>query len=279
MLAYFSTHYECGSLREMSDRFFGGESTHRPPLALTFDDGQLDNYEYALPVLKRAGVRATFFLPTASIDSQTPLWHDRLGFALQQALEMDHGARHLDALLSTHGVEVADACDPGMVAEATKALSNEERDDFVEALEALGGGPAVPRWSGMMNWAQAARLCELGHELGSHSVSHALLTRCTDRKQLDAELTRSRETIEANTGATVDSFCYPNGDHDAHVANATRSAGYQRAVTTEAGANGRDASPFLLERFDMDARRVIDANGRVSPALLSFRLSGLNPRV
>lgn len=275
MLTYFLERYTCGPLREVFGRHRSGETPDKPFLAVTFDDGQLDNFEYALPVLKRLEVRATFFLPTTSVDRQLPLWHDRLGFAMQQVLEMDHGPRHLDALLHAHSVVVSDPCDPGLLAEAAKDLSNEDRDEFVCALESLAGGSAVPRWSGMMSWSQATRLAELGHELGSHSVSHAILTRCESSEQLRDELVQSKAMIETKTGVIVDSFCYPNGDYDDRVARATEQAGYARAVTTVGGVNDRQASPFSLRRIDMDANRVLDVHGQVSNALLALRLSGL----
>src|SRR5262249_1867638 len=47
-------------------------------------------------------------------------------------------------------------------------------------------------------------------ELGSHSCSHPILSRCSD-EELETELVQSKETIERQTGRSVKSFCYPNG--------------------------------------------------------------------
>ncbi|MND01350.1 hypothetical protein D3C83_203110 [compost metagenome] len=47
-----------------------------------------------------------------------------------------------------------------------------------------------------------------------------------------------------------------------------------RGRTTRRGANARHADRFQLRRCDMDARRLF-AGGRLRPALLALRMSGL----
>jgi peptidoglycan/xylan/chitin deacetylase (PgdA/CDA1 family) len=53
------------------------EDAARPRVAVTFDDGYLDNYEIALPLLMKYGLTATFFITTGLID-RSPSVIDRL---------------------------------------------------------------------------------------------------------------------------------------------------------------------------------------------------------
>jgi peptidoglycan/xylan/chitin deacetylase (PgdA/CDA1 family) len=64
-----------------------------------------------------------------------------------------------------------------------------------------------------------------GIEIGSHSATHAHLTRLSD-EELRRELTESKAAIEGNVGRHCAFLAYPYGEHDARVRDAARAAGY-----------------------------------------------------
>ncbi|KKW19787.1 MAG: Polysaccharide deacetylase [Parcubacteria group bacterium GW2011_GWA2_51_10] len=51
-------------------------------LAITFDDGYRNWYEYAFPILKKYSVHATMFIATDFVFKKNPLWVDRLEYAI-----------------------------------------------------------------------------------------------------------------------------------------------------------------------------------------------------
>ncbi|BDG04624.1 polysaccharide deacetylase family protein [Anaeromyxobacter oryzae] len=272
-LRFLADHFTCATLRDASRAFASGEAARRPWLAVTFDDGQRDNFEHALPVLGRAGVPATFFVPVDAVDTGEPLWHDRLAWAVARGGARDRtAAAALRAALGVDG-EAPAAALVRRALDHAKRLDDRARAEFVARWEARLGGPARPAWDGMMTWTQVRALAAAGHEIGSHSMSHAILTSCDDRA-LERETRASRDLLRRRTGCDVESFCYPNGDHDARVLAAVRRAGYARAVTTRWGPNDRSAPEFALSRCDIQGRTSRSARGTLSPARLAWRLTG-----
>jgi peptidoglycan/xylan/chitin deacetylase (PgdA/CDA1 family) len=264
---FFGAHFRCGTLRDTMDRFSAGDD--EPLLAITFDDGQRDNHRHARPVLAAAGVRASFYVVARAADANEPLWHDRLGFALRawQRRSPEGAGAFLRA---------AGAADVKGAIEATKRLPPERIEARVAEVEAAVGGSAVPAWDGMMTWDELRQLAADGHEIGSHSLSHPILPSCDDER-LRSEVAGSRERLAAALGTVIDSFCYPNGDHDDRVVAAVAAAGYRYAVTTTWGHNDRATAPLRLRRCDIQSATSRAARGGLSAARLAWRLSGLHP--
>jgi peptidoglycan/xylan/chitin deacetylase (PgdA/CDA1 family) len=98
-----------------------------------------------------------------------------------------------------------------------------------------------------LSWDELAALQARGWEVGSHTVSHALLTGLDDER-LDAELAASRSAIAERLGACA-TLAYPYGLADARVAAAAGRAGYLAACTLT-GAHLAD-EPFRRPRVNM----------------------------
>jgi len=275
-LAFFSRRFRCGSLREALVWWQTNRHDDVPPLALTFDDGQLDNYLYARPVLAEAELHATFYIPVANVEEQRLIWHDRLGFSLVAA-SAKLGSECVRQALEEHGLRIdADEELVQAAVEQAKRLSPAEREQLVTTVEQRAEQAELETWTRLMDWSHLRDLVDEGHEVGSHGMTHALLPQCTD-DELTRELNESRAVLMDRLQQRIDAFCYPDGAHDDRVVAAVSQAGYANAVTTAWGRNRPGVSLFRLQRCDVDARRSRDRKGTLSDALTAFRISGFHP--
>jgi peptidoglycan/xylan/chitin deacetylase (PgdA/CDA1 family) len=268
-LRWVVRHFQAvGELCTLSDgiRRVEDDARRDAVVSVTFDDGQWDNYRYAAAVMDDLGVQGTFYVPTRAISLGEPLWHDRVAFAW--------GARHCGVLRSLPAWDsLADSPSALEFIERIKRLLPAQRDEVVDVLGAQAA-TQIPEWARMMNWTEVRSLAEAGHEIGSHSVSHALMTHLSEKQQAN-ELLTSKAEIESHIRSAVTSFCYPNGDHDEALANRAREAGYENAVTTMWGTNCGSADRYRLRRCDVNVDHLTDRKGRLSAARLDLRIAGL----
>lgn len=105
----------------------------------------------------------------------------------------------------------------------------------------------------LLSWEQAREMAEAGVSFGSHTLSHAHLTRCT-RARAWAEIADSKKALEDELGRPVNHFCYPYGEYDPSIADAVAKAGYATACTTRKGVLTRDTDPYQLPRLTVGKR-------------------------
>lgn len=80
-ILFVKKNYEVFDLHELSN--LCGKKLKKPKVAVTFDDGYADNFEAAL-FLAQNNIRASFFITTRIVDTETPFHHDlkRLGVGI-----------------------------------------------------------------------------------------------------------------------------------------------------------------------------------------------------
>ena len=108
-----------------------------------------------------------------------------------------------------------------------------------------------------MTPAEIKEISDNGIEIGSHTLSHPDLSKETI-EQARTEIFNSKADLEKITGQTVVSFCYPSGKYNDAVVNEVKSAGYDFAVTTNAGT-GKFSDPLTLNRHRMNSDTNISA--------------------
>jgi peptidoglycan/xylan/chitin deacetylase (PgdA/CDA1 family) len=270
---YFSVISFAELLRLWSDQTWNAEQRY---CVVTFDDGWLDNYVYALPVLTRHALPATVFLPTTFIGTNRWFWPEQISWLCRHPIgQNDEKSRQALNVLQREfswlgGVEMLrNTVDADTIIERCKALAQEQIDAFIAAW-ARQLDMELPRDRQVINWAEAQEMSAVGVSFGSHSATHRILTH-VDANGLLCEIEGSWKTLRAQQIATVPVFCYPNGDWSAEVGRSVEAAGYAAATTTEFGYEDRTPSQrFGLKRIN------IHNDVTCTPKLFAFHLAGYN---
>jgi peptidoglycan/xylan/chitin deacetylase (PgdA/CDA1 family) len=220
--------------------------------AITIDDGYRDAYEIAFPILRKHCAPATIFVVAEFVEGTTWLWTDKARYltaaASPQPFEIGIEGHTLRLELNGAASRAAAA---GLINAALKPLSEEARVALIEGLALMLGvdlPERPPAEYGAINWRQAREMADAGVEIGSHTLTHPILTGLGDAR-LREEVAQSRERIQTALGREVETFCYPNGDYDARTRREVARAGYRLAVTTDVGLNYGRNDPLALRRI------------------------------
>jgi hypothetical protein len=91
--------------------------------------------------------------------------------------------------------------------------------------------PLLPVAGRVLGRTEMQELLDMGMEIGSHTVSHPVLTKLPDG-DVDREMGNSRRKLEDLLGVAVTSFCYPQGRFSRRIVRRARLAGYRLCRTT-----------------------------------------------
>ncbi|HEX8779213.1 MAG TPA: polysaccharide deacetylase family protein, partial [Rhodanobacter sp.] len=95
-----------------------------------------------------------------------------------------------------------------------------------------------------------------GMEVGAHTRTHPRLSQCNNA-QLRDETAGNKAELEDLLGVPVTQFCYPYGDHDERVVDATREAGYAAATTIRRGRAQAGGDLWRLPRVAVARSHVL----------------------
>lgn len=236
--------------------------------AVTFDDGWLDNYEFALPVLEREQTPATIFAVSHMIGTRREFWPNRLARLLtSQPQGADHPALRWLAEFDPARTAPLDRDRISIIIDACKDLSDDAMNARLDEAESAMT-QATPPPAAMLNWEQLRAMQASGLvDVGSHTCNHYRLVANLDLQLMAREIAASREFLQEQLGKPVTLFCYPNGDASPAAVNLVRQH-YRAAVTTERGINAPDVDEFRLSRIGVHEE---SAN---TPTRFGARLSG-----
>lgn len=201
-------------------------------VALTFDDGYIDNFEYAYPILKKYNATATFF----------PLVHTTLNNCV---LPLD----------------IYYQCVDEQVLVAKERLNYIRGDikkkfywsDPVKQIDILGTlFKSLPNKSRVqyMTMEQLVTLSNDDFEIGSHGVSHSLLTAdYMTKEKILTEMKTSKKWLESILEKAVLAYCFPAGIYNDELIKLAKDIGYTSVSLISKKENTKPVLPAYTRIF------------------------------
>jgi peptidoglycan/xylan/chitin deacetylase (PgdA/CDA1 family) len=235
-------------------------------VAVTFDDGYLDNLVSAKPRLVKADVPATVFLVTGFLDRPGEFWWDELA----RLILLENGPQTFELMVGgepTHidlGTESLPNQQGGVLAapsarrraalkaiyQVLRRLDDEERGLFMRSLRSIFAttdhhhGPSRALTSEEVKALAADGLMTIG----AHTVTHPVLSGL-EAVACRHEITDSKCACEALIGAPVPSFAYPYGNFNTQAREEVKAAGFTIACSVQHGPAFATSDPLALPRI------------------------------
>jgi len=245
------------SLSAILDALDGVRSLPDDAITVTVDDGYRNFLLHGHPILRRYRIPTTLYGVGGFHDGQLWLWPDQIEFGLQHSKRSSIGmplenGKPLDFALRTPA-EKAEAI--ARLTERLKEVSNDRRVAFLAEFSKLCGVEIPsdpPAGREAMSWDELRAVASEGVEIGCHTETHPILSRLTDRTELEREIRGAKEHFEKRLGFAVRHFCYPNGrpiDIGETAIRCVKEAGFASAVCCTWGLNTAGVDPFQIQRI------------------------------
>lgn len=211
------------------------QDTDRDSVVVTFDDGYLDNYEYAIPILNELEIPATIFVSSSCLKGDREFWWDELEtiLLLEDIPEVfcledkEYGCRW-----RTKSLGERINCYRAVRRMMMNLTNYEKRCEWMNQMWKWSG---YSRHTRMQNQTITDAVCkEISNmknmSIGCHTVSHPALGSLGWEDQM-WEIRECKEYLEELTGTKIETLSYPLGSYNADTERVCSEAGIKKAAT------------------------------------------------
>ncbi|HEX3695846.1 MAG TPA: polysaccharide deacetylase family protein [Polyangia bacterium] len=210
---------------------------------VTFDDGYRDNYRNAVPILKRHGMNAVFFVTTDYVTERRLFWWEMIHVVVRRSTRGEITLTYpFPCAFPLRG----DAARDEAIKKVIRIVKSSYAMDLPRFLEELCRGCGVT-WSrkedeeeaerSILTWDDVRALRAAGMDVQSHTRTHRVLGTLPD-EAFENELAGSKRELEERIDAPVRSISYPVGKSIAtepRIRQALARAGYELGFTSSPG--------------------------------------------
>jgi len=243
-------------------------------VAITFDDGLLNNYELARPLLQKYQIPATFFITDSNIGKNKLFWWDELE---EIVLHTEELPKKFDLEILGNRVEF-NLNDEAILTPALRLKNknliaykpNSKRAELYYHLWEICSPckaqdqqkiiAQIKDWAGTeiangmdvcMTWKQVEDLSQSAlFTIGGHTHNHPSLYD-HDAEYQQQEILGNKKLLESKLGININSFAYPSGRYDDSTLKVIKGSGFKGAFTTRLGTVRNKSDVTQINRYQV----------------------------
>lgn len=253
-------NYDIIPLKQLFENYRTKLVPKRKTIALTFDDGYINNFTIALPILKKHDVPATYYLISESLETKDfYVWPDVIDLVQKYTQE--------DIVINAGTFK-----SPGFYSEEKKMYltdlmkqSGSEREFYLNEIKKkypvyISEASKEPELIKLVHKTELEKYKdEPLIEYGSHTHLHYNLEYLNSEDCL-RELVLSKKIIEDVIKKPVISLAFPDGSYNAETLANSKKAGYENVVAVTYKYNETNKDPYLLSRFTVSNSTTAESN-------------------
>jgi peptidoglycan/xylan/chitin deacetylase (PgdA/CDA1 family) len=239
-LKYIKKYFYPLKISDLIRSLESNEAYPKNSVAITVDDGYMDFYDLALPVLKEMDIPATVFIVAHLVENNGWIWNDKVHYITDCIKEANN------KIYSEISMELKSSL---------KSLPVHQRDRKIENIskEYNVNIPSNPPFRyRLMSWNQLRDLAKTGLvEIGSHSCTHPIMSLLNDEESW-YEIKKSKQMISERLNLEVLSFCFPNGmigDYHKKHKEMLKQANYICGIASHFGYVQKNSDYYALPRI------------------------------
>jgi len=240
--------------------------------AITFDDGLKDQYINAVPILKKYGVRAAFFIISSSFEWKIPGTH-KLHIILshlsaESLIDIFNSDNELiskyapipkDERINLERRLFEDTQTANLKEKLLGQIPADLKDKFLNSIffKTLGLNEKEHAGELFMSEAEVRNLGKEGFTIGSHGHGHYALNNL-DAQSAGDDIKKSADILNNLLGVRPEVFSYPNGRYNESLISVLEDEGFKYAFSIEAREVTKGESPYTIPRFDTnDIKKIM----------------------
>jgi peptidoglycan/xylan/chitin deacetylase (PgdA/CDA1 family) len=260
MLWYLCRNFDIVPLSQIFDMHREKKRPSRQSIALTFDDGYLNNFEVALPVLRKYDAPATFYIITGALERKDFVsWPDivdilkryhkkdillnNIRFSYPEFIDAETGT-DLMAYLKKQGIKAAKIANQILEGYDYLDLAGRDIPELIRTISA----DTISKY-------KSEKLIEYG----SHTHTHPCME-YVEEHEAAKELSLSKKTLEKLVGKPVTSVAFPDGSYSQETLRICLDHGYTDLAAVKYKYGEANSHPNLLSRFTVSNSTTFESN-------------------